>query len=220
MTITQAQYDDTGIYICKGTNGYGSSQVRIDLFVIDEKSYASKSHLKGLRPRFTEDTMHTKENYFVPLESDLTLSCSALGQPQPEIYWKKNNQDLGRQARHRGSQLQLTYLQPQDAGLYTCVAGNALGFITKNFSVSVNTAFNDNLVDNPDNAGAVLPDISTIQHLVMPNDPENTTVEEGGQARLECKARVNQFICIIVWILKQIQCFSGSKFLAKTAKTQ
>ena len=26
--------DDTGIYICKGTNGFGSEEIRIDLIVI------------------------------------------------------------------------------------------------------------------------------------------------------------------------------------------
>ena len=36
LKISQAEYDDTGIYICKGTNGYGSNEVRIDLFVIGE----------------------------------------------------------------------------------------------------------------------------------------------------------------------------------------
>ena len=36
VTITNAEYDDTGIYICKGVNGYGSDEVRIDLFVISK----------------------------------------------------------------------------------------------------------------------------------------------------------------------------------------
>ena len=36
LEISQVEYDDTGIYICKGTNGYGSNEVRIDLFVIGE----------------------------------------------------------------------------------------------------------------------------------------------------------------------------------------
>lgn len=34
LIITDVQYDDTGIYFCKGTNGYGSSEVRIDLLVL------------------------------------------------------------------------------------------------------------------------------------------------------------------------------------------
>ena len=34
LLIKAATYDDTGIFICKGTNGFGSSQVRIDLFVL------------------------------------------------------------------------------------------------------------------------------------------------------------------------------------------
>ena len=36
LKISQVEYDDTGIYICKGTNGYGSNEVRFDLFVIGE----------------------------------------------------------------------------------------------------------------------------------------------------------------------------------------
>ena len=39
LKISQAEYDDTGIYICKGTNGYGSNEVRFDLFVIGECLY-------------------------------------------------------------------------------------------------------------------------------------------------------------------------------------
>ena len=30
------QIEDTGIYTCKGTNGFGSEEIRIDLIVIGE----------------------------------------------------------------------------------------------------------------------------------------------------------------------------------------
>ena len=34
LQIKGVTYDDTGIFICKGTNGFGSNEVRIDLFVL------------------------------------------------------------------------------------------------------------------------------------------------------------------------------------------
>ena len=34
LKIKDATLDDTGIYMCKGTNGFGSQDARIDLIVI------------------------------------------------------------------------------------------------------------------------------------------------------------------------------------------
>ena len=36
LKISRVQPEDTGIYRCKGTNGFGSTSVRIDLLVIGE----------------------------------------------------------------------------------------------------------------------------------------------------------------------------------------
>ncbi len=34
LKISQAEYEDTGIYVCKGTNGYGSQEVRIGMMLL------------------------------------------------------------------------------------------------------------------------------------------------------------------------------------------
>ena len=34
LKIAKVMLEDTGIYICKGTNGFGSEEIRIDLIVI------------------------------------------------------------------------------------------------------------------------------------------------------------------------------------------
>ena len=34
LVIKQVQYDDMGIYICKGINGYGTADSKIELFVM------------------------------------------------------------------------------------------------------------------------------------------------------------------------------------------
>jgi hypothetical protein len=42
MKITKATLDDTGIYICKGTNGFGWQDSRIDLIVIGKNKVLTK----------------------------------------------------------------------------------------------------------------------------------------------------------------------------------
>jgi hypothetical protein len=39
LKIKPVMPDDTGIYICKGTNGFGSEEIRIDLIVIGKLKY-------------------------------------------------------------------------------------------------------------------------------------------------------------------------------------
>ena len=38
MKIKKAQEVDTGIYVCKGVNGFGNVEVRVDLIIIGEFS--------------------------------------------------------------------------------------------------------------------------------------------------------------------------------------
>ena len=45
MKIKDATLDDTGIYMCKGTNGFGSQDARIDLIVIG-KTQTCYKHTK------------------------------------------------------------------------------------------------------------------------------------------------------------------------------
>lgn len=39
LKIKEVTKEDTGIYICKGTNGFGSAEIRINLIVIGEYFY-------------------------------------------------------------------------------------------------------------------------------------------------------------------------------------
>ena len=38
MKIRNAQEEDTGMYYCKGVNGFGNTQVRVDLIIIGKYS--------------------------------------------------------------------------------------------------------------------------------------------------------------------------------------
>lgn len=193
LKISQVDYEDTGIYVCKGTNGYGSSEVRIDFFVIAEDSFANWSPSDGIAPILTEDTRRLEETFYVQSGADLDLSCSALGQPKPRISWKKNMVKFN--VKDKG--LTLRKVSKKDEGVYTCRASNEHGDVTKSFVIHVNeplvqvnqpkTGINQ---EPASKSSSDLPSYSSIQHLIVPNDPANTTVEENGKAILECRAQV------------------------------
>ena len=74
--------------------------------------------------------------------------------------------------------LYLRNINQKDSGIYTCVAQNKHGHVAKNFTVHINEPIIVKNIESP------TPD------LIIPNDPENTTVEKNGRATLECKAKV------------------------------
>lgn len=88
------------------------------------------------------------------------------------------------------NKLVLTSVGPYDAGFYTCVAQSKLGTVTKNFTVNIMVK-NQNVEEPTQGQGLYgLPAYTSLQHLT--NEPENTTVENGGRAVLECRAKVKQ----------------------------
>jgi len=181
LKISQVEYDDTGIYICKGTNGYGSNEVRIDLFVIAAESYDQWSPQSGIPPILTEETQYSEDTFYPPSGTDLSFSCSALGQPEPSVIWLKNMARIENSNPHLdgmdNGNLHLRNINQKDSAIYTCVAQNKHGHVAKNFTVHINEPIIVKNIESP------TPD------LIIPNDPENTTVEKDGRATLECKAK-------------------------------
>ncbi len=45
LKIRRAQEEDTGLYVCKGVNGFGNVEVRVDLIIIGERVYYKKGKL-------------------------------------------------------------------------------------------------------------------------------------------------------------------------------
>ena len=69
--------------------------------------------------------------------------------------------------------LQLRNINQKDSGIYTCVAQNKHGRVAKNFTVRINEPILVKNIESP------TPD------LIIPNNPENTTVEKDGRAMLD-----------------------------------
>lgn len=74
------------------------------------------------------------------MDEPVTMICEAFGIPMPEIAWHKNGAPLAKSAVQRiigTGALQIGYAQPDDAGLYTCTAENAVGSMSSNMNLSV-----------------------------------------------------------------------------------
>uniref|UniRef100_A0A3Q1FC05 Ig-like domain-containing protein n=1 Tax=Acanthochromis polyacanthus TaxID=80966 RepID=A0A3Q1FC05_9TELE len=110
LQIPQARVNDTGRYTCMANNTAG---------------HASRHfNLKG------SGVPAETQKYVAPVDSSVTLQCQADGSPPPSVTWHKDGQQLRESVRQRvlsSGSLQMAFIQPSDAGRYTCTAANAAG---------------------------------------------------------------------------------------------
>ncbi|XP_038601048.1 LOW QUALITY PROTEIN: hemicentin-2 [Tachyglossus aculeatus] len=127
LLVEQAQSSHTGRYVCVAENAVGQDERRFDLLV-------------QVPPELTGDTEPLK-NVTAALHSTLTLYCEATGVPPPTVRWfhgelpiipEENTYFLS-----GGWILKLMRVQEKDKGLYSCLASNEIGDVSKNFSVDV-----------------------------------------------------------------------------------
>lgn len=84
---------------------------------------------------------HLKE-YVVPVDQSVTLRCEAEGYPGPEISWHKDGQQITESLRRRilsSGALQIVFVQPGDAGQYTCIAANLAGSSSSGMELTVHS---------------------------------------------------------------------------------
>uniref|UniRef100_A0A3B3WKX8 Ig-like domain-containing protein n=1 Tax=Poecilia mexicana TaxID=48701 RepID=A0A3B3WKX8_9TELE len=65
----------------------------------------------------------------------LVLHCRALAEPYPELYWVTPSDGFNNTSPE--GTLEISRISPREAGLYTCVAENALGADTRSVTVGV-----------------------------------------------------------------------------------
>ena len=126
-------------------------------------------------PVFTESTLAARPAITKKTGEILRLTCEALGKPEPDVWWLQDGRRLRSRltptssSRRKGRNvLAIENLILEDSGVYTCVAENKLGRAERNFTLKVE--------ESP-------------QHPHLPRGPNNTTVEEGMSAVLECEVR-------------------------------
>ena len=110
LQISQVRKEDSDVYTCSAKNLLGNAEKKTMLVVVSLPRFTSK-------PPFKIMSM---------LSSTVRLNCSATGDPQPIISWRKQGGQLpvGR-GRQIDSALVITNLQQSDGGNYICTATSA-----------------------------------------------------------------------------------------------
>ncbi|PNJ45398.1 HMCN2 isoform 4, partial [Pongo abelii] len=154
LEIQEAQVSDKGLYSCKVGNVAGEAVRTFTLTV-------------QVPPTFENPKTETVSQV---AGSPLVLTCDVSGVPAPTVTWLKDRMPVESSAVHgvvsRGGRLQLSRLQPAQAGTYTCVAENTQAEARKDFVVAVLVA------PRIRSSGAVQ------EHHVL----------EGQEVRLDCEA--------------------------------
>ena len=107
LQVLHVRKEDSGIYFCSAVNFLASVEKKALLVVVS-------------LPRFT---VKPPARVVVSPGETLTLNCSATGDPQPVISWRKQGGQLpvGRSQQSNGD-LVIRGLQVSDTGNYICAA--------------------------------------------------------------------------------------------------
>ncbi|XP_040278114.1 contactin-2 [Bufo bufo] len=124
LHIESVSFDDDGTYECEAENSKGRD------------TYQGRVIVQA-QPEWLQIISDTEAK----IGSDLLWNCAASGKPRPTIRWLKDGKALTSQARMEVSngQLKITNLDPQDSGMYQCVAGNKHGTIYTGAELTVQT---------------------------------------------------------------------------------
>ena len=142
LKIKSVIKEDMGIYVCKGINGFGKAETRIELVVISPEDFPDivDSDIPNLaEPVFTKETIRTIKERSVVVGESVTLLCSAIGLPEPQLSWYKNNELY----RDSGSSLVIPSVTMKDTGVYTCIAMNMVGSARVKYRLTVREGSED-----------------------------------------------------------------------------
>nr|XP_055044437.1 cell adhesion molecule L1-like a isoform X2 [Misgurnus anguillicaudatus] len=125
LTIPSVTQVDEGNYMCKAQNTLGEDVHHFQVFVEEP-------------PSWQEEPV---KDHLAEIGSDIHIKCSATGNPQPSITWKRNGQPLDDlpSTNHEvlDDSIILHRAQKSDSAVYQCEATNRHGTITANANVLV-----------------------------------------------------------------------------------
>ncbi|XP_029645257.1 fibroblast growth factor receptor-like 1 [Octopus sinensis] len=198
LRIKDVEIEDSGLYTCKATNGFGSVQLNFTLTVIPEKKESSQQNnlyphqldpTGATEPRFLHLSKMKKKSIPRPVGSSIRFRCRASGNPRPEIQWLKDGQmwTSDNMGNYQDSRLRWTLkiddLRQEDSGQYTCVVTNIHGTINYTYSLEV---------------------VEKVQRKpqLLPPHPLNQTAQRGEQASFQChvKSEVQPHIKWLKWV--------------------
>jgi len=179
LRIKKTQEDDTGVYICKGVNGFGNIEVRVDLIVIDPAKFPDlkDGELPDVTaPVFTKDTLDFKQYTSKQFGDSYKVSCEAKGNPEPEIFWFKDGVPFdadGIKYRNGKSTIKMRNIMEGDGAVYTCKAKNLVGSVTRNFTLNVEVPYSEQqpVVSGSGNMTVLVGDTASLQCRVKSTAP-------------------------------------------------
>ena len=132
MQLIDARRSDSDNYLCTATNLLGTAVKRTVLVVVSLPRFTVKPPMKVV----------------ASLGSTLKLNCSATGDPQPVIRWKRQGAQLPvGQSQQTNSALVIEGITMNDTGYYSCVATSAGVFHVETVSyVEVKPPFKGRLI--------------------------------------------------------------------------
>ncbi|XP_069093155.1 hemicentin-2 isoform X1 [Pleurodeles waltl] len=126
LRISQVQVLDAGNYTCIASSQAGAAERTFILLV---------------QSRPVLEQAESTEDVAVLVGSAVTLTCEALGTPRPALSWVKDGEPFTLRnnliTNGLGTRLHLEHVRASDAGLYSCVAVNPAGKVSKHFRLSV-----------------------------------------------------------------------------------
>ncbi|XP_048398916.1 fibroblast growth factor receptor-like 1 isoform X2 [Stegostoma tigrinum] len=179
---------------CTGIKGNSSSSVSRGQPLPEgsQSDFASEDSIgkQLVKPRFTQPSKMRQRVIARPVGSSVRLKCTASGNPQPNIVWWKDDQQLSESKRNRWT-LSLRNLKPESSGEYTCRVFNPAGEINATYKLDV--------VER-----------TRSKPVLTGTHPVNTTVEYGGTTSFQCKVR-SEVKPVIQW-LKRVEYGTESKY--------
>lgn len=107
LTVSHAAKHDIGSYVCHAKNDLGEASAVISLVVISVPKFVTKPPQTVIK---------------LPGE-DLSLNCSASGEPTPAISWKRSTGAWNdERMKVQKGRLQISRLDVADSGIYVCEA--------------------------------------------------------------------------------------------------
>ncbi|KAM4573818.1 contactin-1a isoform 1-T3 [Odontesthes bonariensis] len=122
LYISKVESSDRGNYSCIASSPSISKSVFSNYIPLEPQAERpTRKYLADLRVKFPDTTALVGQN--------VTLECFALGNPVPEIRWRRLDGEMPRnhEVRMAGAQLNLYNVQFEDSGTYGCDAMNVRG---------------------------------------------------------------------------------------------
>lgn len=118
LTIRNARVEDSGRYICTSSPAPNVAEPQSITEIADVSvSSVDSGHQQAPVVKPLNDL------YNVVQGQDFTLVCEASGNPYPRITWKKIHEEhLGSNVQQNGNMLRILNAQPENRGIYQCVA--------------------------------------------------------------------------------------------------